>query len=102
MATTLFLERDYEATITECRRILELDARYAPAQYLMSDASREKGDLAGAFQQLNAALALDEDQELRKVLLEARQASGYGGALKAVSQRQLQRFDRAAGQNYAE
>jgi serine/threonine protein kinase/tetratricopeptide (TPR) repeat protein len=100
MATTLFLERDYDATITECRRILEIEARYAPAQYLMSDASREKGDLAGAFQQLNTALTLDEDQELRKVLLEARQASGFGGALKAVSQRQLQRLDRAAGQNY--
>jgi TolB-like protein len=100
MATTLFLERDYDGSITECRRILEIDPRYAPAQYLMSDASREKGDLAGAFQQLNTALTLDEDQELRTVLLEARQASGYGGALKAVSQRQLQRLGRAAGQNY--
>jgi TolB-like protein len=100
MATTLFLERDYDATIGECRRILEIEPRYAPAQYLMSDASREKGDLAGAFQQLNAALTLDEDDELRAVLLEAGRASGNGGALKAVSQRQLQRLGRAAGQNY--
>jgi TolB-like protein/Tfp pilus assembly protein PilF len=100
MATTLFLERDYDATIRECRRILEIESRYSPAQYLMSDASREKGDLEGAFQQLNAALTLDDDQELRMVLLEARQAAGYGGAIKAVSQRQLQRLGRAAAQNY--
>jgi tetratricopeptide (TPR) repeat protein len=100
MATTLFLERDYDATIRECRRILEIESRYSPAQYLMSDASREKGDLEGAFQQLNAALTLDDDQELRTVLLEARQAAGYGGAIKAVWQRQLQRLDRAAAQNY--
>jgi tetratricopeptide (TPR) repeat protein len=101
MATTLFLERDYDATISECRRILEIDPRYSPAQLLMSDASREKGDLEGAFQQLNTALTLDEDQELRTVLLEARQTSGYGGAIKAVWQRQLQRLDRAAAaQNY--
>jgi len=100
MTITLFLERDYDATISECRKILEIDPRYSTAQYLMADASREKGDLASAFQHLDAALTLDEDQELRKVLLEARQSSGYGGALKAVWQRQLQRFDRAAGQNY--
>jgi len=76
MAITLFLEHDYDATISECRRILEIDPRYSTAQYLMADASRERGDLASAFQHLDAALTLDEDQELRKVLLEARQSSG--------------------------
>ena len=100
MAITLFLERDYDAAINECRRVLETDPRYSPALLVMSDALREKGDLAGAFQQLNAALTLDEDEELRTVLLEARHVSGEGGAIKAVAQRQLQRLVRAAAKNY--
>jgi serine/threonine protein kinase/tetratricopeptide (TPR) repeat protein len=100
MAITLFLERDYDAAINECRRVLETDPRYSPALLVMSDAFREKGDLAGAFQQLNAALTLDEDEELRTVLLETRNVSGEGGAIKAVAQRQLQRLVRAAAKNY--
>jgi tetratricopeptide (TPR) repeat protein len=100
MATTLFLERNYDAAINEYRRVLEIDPRYSNALLMMSDALREKGDLAGAFEQLNAALTLDEDEELRTVLLEARHVSGDGGAIKAVAQRQLQRLVRAAGKNY--
>ena len=98
MAITLFLERDYEAAIKECRRVLDIDPRYSPILYVMSDALREKGDLAGAFQQLDAALTLDDDEELRSVLLETRKVSGEGAAIKAVAKRQLQRL--AAARDY--
>jgi adenylate cyclase len=92
-ARIFFFLRDYDRAINQFAKTLELHPGYAAAHEYFGDACEKKGMASEAITQWTSALMLSGETEQAKILEQTYAASGFEAAVRALAQKQLQRFE---------
>jgi TolB-like protein/lipoprotein NlpI len=91
-ARIFFLLRDYDRATNEFAKTLDLHPAYAAAHEYLGDACEKKGLTSEAVTQWTVALNLSGEAEQAKILEQTFAASGFGAAVRALAQKQLERL----------
>jgi serine/threonine-protein kinase len=92
LARTYFVARRYDEAIAQSRKTLELDQNYVWPHSLLGDLFEQKGMYEDAVAEWQKAMKLEGDAELATILERSYVAAGFGGAIRAVSQKRLDRL----------
>jgi TolB-like protein/Tfp pilus assembly protein PilF len=92
-ARIFFFLRDYDRAMNEFARTLDLHPAYAAAHEYLGDACEKKGLISEAVTQWIAALNLSGEAQQAKILEQTFVAAGFGAAVRALAQKQLERLE---------
>jgi len=87
-----FFLRDYARAIKQFTETLEMYPDYAAAHEYLGDAYEKKGLTSEAVTQWTAALNLSGEAQQAKILEQTFAAAGFGAAVRALAQKQLERL----------
>ena len=87
-----FFLRDYARAIKQFTETLEMYPDYAATHEYLGDAYEKKGLTSEAVTQWTAALNLSGEAQQAKILEQTFAAAGFGAAVRALAQKQLERL----------
>jgi tetratricopeptide (TPR) repeat protein len=87
VAQSFYFARQYDPTIEQCEKMLEMEPNYASAHLILSFAFKQKGMEEKSIEALKKYFALLGNSEVVEALIQGYATSGYVGSMSEAAQK---------------